>query len=159
MPIRFRCVFCNQLMGISRRKAGTVVRCPVCASPVTVPAQAEEEAVVRAPKSGKARPAPEPAPPIFERSDFDEAFNPSLKRAGPERSAPEPRPFEFEAAVPPPLAVPEKDDALSEAAPSVGQAAGLVVTRKLAMRLGVAAVAALALAFALGLWLGQSWRS
>ena len=28
MPIRFRCAYCNQLMGIARRKAGTVVRCP-----------------------------------------------------------------------------------------------------------------------------------
>ena len=30
VPIRFRCAYCNQLMGISRRKAGTVVRCPTC---------------------------------------------------------------------------------------------------------------------------------
>ena len=27
MPVRFRCVYCNQLLGISSRKAGTVVRC------------------------------------------------------------------------------------------------------------------------------------
>ena len=30
MPIRFRCAYCNQLMGIARRKAGTVIRCPNC---------------------------------------------------------------------------------------------------------------------------------
>jgi phage FluMu protein Com len=37
MPIRFRCAYCNQLMGISRRKAGTVVRCPKCAGEIIVP--------------------------------------------------------------------------------------------------------------------------
>ena len=37
MPIRFRCAYCNQLMGIARRKAGTVVRCPTCAGQVIVP--------------------------------------------------------------------------------------------------------------------------
>src|SRR5207248_4663158 len=38
MPIRFRCAYCNQLMGIGRRKAGTIVRCPKCAGEVIVPA-------------------------------------------------------------------------------------------------------------------------
>jgi hypothetical protein len=37
MPIRFRCAYCNQLMGIARRKAGTVVRCPKCAGELIVP--------------------------------------------------------------------------------------------------------------------------
>src|SRR5436190_21434974 len=37
MPIRFRCAYCNQLMGISHRKAGTVVRCPKCAGEIIVP--------------------------------------------------------------------------------------------------------------------------
>lgn len=37
MPIRFRCAYCNQLMGISRRKAGTVVKCPKCAGEIIVP--------------------------------------------------------------------------------------------------------------------------
>jgi biopolymer transport protein ExbD len=47
MPIRFRCAYCNQLMAISRRKAGKVVSCPKCAGEIIVPApegtQAEEE--------------------------------------------------------------------------------------------------------------------
>jgi DNA-directed RNA polymerase subunit RPC12/RpoP len=38
MPIRFRCAYCNQLMGISRHKAGDVVRCPKCSGQVVVPA-------------------------------------------------------------------------------------------------------------------------
>ncbi len=37
MPIRFRCAYCNQLMAISRRKEGTVVRCPKCAGDIVVP--------------------------------------------------------------------------------------------------------------------------
>jgi len=37
MPIRFRCAYCNQLMGIARRKAGTVVKCPKCAGDIIVP--------------------------------------------------------------------------------------------------------------------------
>jgi DNA-directed RNA polymerase subunit RPC12/RpoP len=37
MPIRFRCAYCNQLMGIARRKAGSVIRCPKCAGDIIVP--------------------------------------------------------------------------------------------------------------------------
>jgi DNA-directed RNA polymerase subunit RPC12/RpoP len=37
MPIKFRCAYCNQLMGISRRKAGTVVSCPTCKGQIVVP--------------------------------------------------------------------------------------------------------------------------
>jgi hypothetical protein len=38
MPIRFRCAYCQQLMGIGRRKVGAIVRCPRCAGEVIVPA-------------------------------------------------------------------------------------------------------------------------
>jgi DNA-directed RNA polymerase subunit RPC12/RpoP len=41
MPIRFRCAYCNQLMGIATRKQGTVVRCPKCSGQVVVPATSE----------------------------------------------------------------------------------------------------------------------
>jgi len=41
MPIRFRCAYCNQLLGIARRKAGTVVRCPSCSGQVVVPSLEE----------------------------------------------------------------------------------------------------------------------
>jgi hypothetical protein len=37
MPIRFRCAYCQQLMGIGRRKVGAIVRCPRCAGEVIVP--------------------------------------------------------------------------------------------------------------------------
>ncbi len=64
MPIRFRCAYCNQLLGIARRKAGTVVRCPTCAGQVVVPAI-----------DGGEDPRPSANAPLFERSDFDDLFN------------------------------------------------------------------------------------
>jgi hypothetical protein len=62
MPVRFRCAYCNQLLGIARRKAGSIVRCPTCAGQVIVP-------------SIESIPVEQPAAamqPVFERSDFDE---------------------------------------------------------------------------------------
>lgn len=66
MPIRFRCAYCNQLLGISRRKAGTVVRCPTCAGQVIVPT-ADAEAPPTTPDSSN--------PLVFERNDFEELLN------------------------------------------------------------------------------------
>lgn len=65
MPIRFRCAYCNQLMGIARRKAGTVVRCPTCSGQVVVP------------DPGAAAEAGPPGSPnqLFEGSDFDQIFD------------------------------------------------------------------------------------
>src|SRR5262245_32816362 len=65
MPIRFRCAYCNQLLGIARRKSGTVVRCPTCAGHVVVPNLPAEEAE-------NAEKAPDS---VFERSDFDELLS------------------------------------------------------------------------------------
>ena len=44
MPVRFRCAYCQQLMGIGRRKAGAIVRCPRCAGEVIVPAELDRPA-------------------------------------------------------------------------------------------------------------------
>jgi hypothetical protein len=70
MPIRFRCSVCQQLLGIGRRKAGTVVRCPKCTNQVIVP-EASDSA---------ANPAAKPGEQVFERSDFDEIFAPVIKK-------------------------------------------------------------------------------
>src|ERR671937_859256 len=67
MPIRFRCAYCNQLLGISRRKAGTVVRCPTCAGQVVVP-NADTEAAEENPGSSN-------NPLVFERNDFEDLLN------------------------------------------------------------------------------------
>src|SRR3984893_2440696 len=65
MPIRFRCAYCNQLLGIARRKVGTVVRCPTCAGQVVVPDKdAEDLDKIDDPAN----------PPLFERDDFDALF-------------------------------------------------------------------------------------
>lgn len=37
MPIRFRCAYCNRLLGIATRKAGTETTCPHCGYTITVP--------------------------------------------------------------------------------------------------------------------------
>jgi hypothetical protein len=89
MPIRFRCAYCNQLLGIARRKAGTVVRCPTCAGQVVVPAA---DAAAEAEPD---EPRPSGDQPVFERSDFDDLFNnpkPATEAAAPPTAgAPAPR--------------------------------------------------------------------
>src|SRR5262249_21232007 len=73
MPIRFRCAYCNQLLGIARRKAGQVVRCPTCAGQVVVPTP-EEVAEAGAGAMPNSPPVGGDGPPVFERSAFDEIF-------------------------------------------------------------------------------------
>src|SRR5438094_9291471 len=74
MPIRFRCGYCNQLMGIARRKAGTVVSCPTCSGQVVgpTPEPSADPSPEIEEKSPPLEPAParEAAPDLFERSDF-----------------------------------------------------------------------------------------
>jgi phage FluMu protein Com len=43
MPIRFRCSYCNRLLGIATRKAGTQTTCPHCGYEITVPSPDESE--------------------------------------------------------------------------------------------------------------------
>jgi hypothetical protein len=109
MPIRFRCVYCEQLLGIARRKSGTVVKCPNCAGQLIVPLPEsdDDDAGPDAPTAStddvggsrravtqmeKTAPAPVPVPVrepqatvseagmLFERSDFDELLKPALER-------------------------------------------------------------------------------
>jgi hypothetical protein len=62
MPIRFRCAYCNQLLGIARRKAGTVVRCPSCSGQVVVPSLEE---------AGLGKDKDKPAHGPFEGNEID----------------------------------------------------------------------------------------
>ncbi len=43
MPIRFRCSYCNRLLGIATRKAGMQTTCPHCGSSITVPLPNQDE--------------------------------------------------------------------------------------------------------------------
>lgn len=78
MPIRFRCAYCNQLMGIAHRKAGAVVRCPKCSGQVVVPTPSEAEVAAASPPA----PVPSPAAPptvkgaggLFEQDNFSQVF-------------------------------------------------------------------------------------
>lgn len=74
MPIRFRCVYCNQLLGISRRKAGSVVTCAHCSGKIIVPDPQESASASAAGKSSAG--TKEKLPHLFERSDFDDLLRP-----------------------------------------------------------------------------------
>src|SRR5262249_7988838 len=71
MPIRFRCVYCNQLLGIAHRKAGTVVRCPTCAGQVVVPSSEAAAATEKTETSSG-------EPFLFEKNDFAQLFIPGV---------------------------------------------------------------------------------
>jgi hypothetical protein len=157
MPIRFRCAYCNQLLGISRRKANQVVRCPTCAGEVVVPE----------PEAGAEEPEPAPVPanqPLFERSDFDDLFNapvvegPAVKPAPPPQPAPAP---------PPPLPASSPAPAWNPPAAEVFDVdrlgprrdapapAGLVLSPAKATVLTVVVILGLAVAFGAGWLVGR----
>jgi hypothetical protein len=162
MPIRFRCAYCNQLLGIARRKAGTVVRCPTCAGQVVVPTVETNEP--------EGQPGEEKQL-IFERSDFDELLSqPDSGRRTAEKKptflTSSEEPIAITSAVPPPGKTPgEKSDpssavqrvmtapiphALAEAVPST---AGIFLSRTKVAVLLIVAIVALAAAFAGGMLL------
>jgi hypothetical protein len=139
MPIRFRCQYCNQLLGISRRKAGTAVRCPTCRGQVIVPTTGLSPS------------------PLLEGSNFEAPFQ------GPAVEDPPVPPFPFPPADAPPAFDVERlagPTALPEPGtgghtPRRSPAAGLVLSPAQATLLTVAAVILLALAFAAGLLVGR----
>jgi hypothetical protein len=155
-------------MGIARRKAGTVVRCPACASQVTVPHPPGEGSAHAKVEERYQATAAEAPPPLFERSDFDDLFN-----MGAQKPRPAPEPFVYESFVPPSpaehfdkvqqqrAAAPQPQVAAADR-PAAASAApgppsgrpGIWLTPGLATLLSVAAVVALALAFAAGLLVG-----
>jgi hypothetical protein len=140
-------------MGISRRKAGTLVRCPVCASSVAVPAQSTDDPPAKALSGVRKQTKVEAPPPIFERSDFDQLLHEPVRR---------------EAVVP--IAVPDVDfragpteerrengsPSAEFPQPKLHAAAGLLLTPRRATILAVFAIISLALVFALGYWFGAA---
>ena len=158
MPIRFRCAYCNQLMGISRRKAGTVVRCPTCAGQVVVPDPDAVEATGGGGKEG---------PNLFERSDFDDVLRPGAPGATAavgEGPAPPKKPAGAWGTSGEPMIDMERVDAVAVAAPVPpgsavpevsGTPPGLVLSSGKLTLLAVAAVLLLALAFVGGVLVGK----
>jgi hypothetical protein len=57
-PIKFRCVQCNQLLGVSPSRIGSVISCPRCAVELIVP---EADAPPEVPRAAE----PEPIPAIL----------------------------------------------------------------------------------------------
>ncbi|HZV07420.1 MAG TPA: hypothetical protein VE999_20215 [Gemmataceae bacterium] len=151
MPIRFRCSHCNQLMGIARRKAGTMVRCPTCQAEVLVPQPDPDD-----------KPAPPPAQPIadvpapvFERSDF-EAFlnNPVVENvSAPSAAAPPapPPPSPFATEIPPSPSFTRPSGSVRSTPP------GLVLSPTQATWLTVVVILLVAFAFGAGLLVGHYW--
>jgi hypothetical protein len=66
MPIRFRCGYCNRLLGIARRKAGSETTCPHCGYTLTVP--------------------DDPVGDTTEMEDLDELLNPMTSPLPPTRA-------------------------------------------------------------------------
>jgi len=145
MPIRFRCAYCNQLLGIARRKAGTVVRCPGCSGQVVVPSL--EEAGL---DKGPAR----PTPGAFEGNDIDKMLEgteqPSVIQPHPGQGPVLASQYAGGAAPPVPV-MPLPGGA---GGPPAMRPAGIWLSSGKATLLTVGAVIALALAFAAGLIVG-----
>jgi DNA-directed RNA polymerase subunit RPC12/RpoP len=163
MPIKFRCKFCHQRMGIAHRKAGTEVECPSCKGKVMVPLKNEEADAAPAP-------APEANPLVFERNDFGDFLNippqpePALAAAPQAAASPQPA-ASPQAAAPPapqqrPLRLPSSFDfdALpgTMGAPLDASPPGIVLSPGRATLLTVAVILGLALAFSAGLLVGRA---
>jgi hypothetical protein len=155
MPIRFRCVYCNQLLGISRRKAGTIVRCTACEGQLIVP-DPNEGTTEPAPKGAEVQPTAvrdEPAAPkpdLFEQGDFDDLLEP-YRSGGPAAVASPPKPPSSRPREAAPFPAPR---GVSPTIPP----AGLLLSRRQLTVISVVLVLALGLAFAGGLLLGLSLR-
>jgi hypothetical protein len=139
MPIRFRCAYCNQLMGIARRKAGSVVNCPKCNGPLVVPHPDPEAEADGPPPNPSAKPNP------FERADFDlDSFDPKPHKSLPAGTGPTMPAAAYEEFDVQPVALPSP-----EAPPSPET----VMRRR--MLLVVGALLLVAIAFAAGVVVGR----
>ena len=74
MAIRFRCAYCNQLMGIGTRKAGSVVHCPKCNNALVVPEA--QNGTGNSPERSRSAANPQAgAGGVFEQNDFEKLFD------------------------------------------------------------------------------------
>lgn len=144
MPIRFNCPHCSRALATARRKSGSEIRCPLCGLPATVPAdQPAGRLVGTAVESSPPRPAPAAAAdrPLFESADVDAMLG-----------LPAPTPYTLVNDAPARRPVSGAD------ALSLDDTTGKVVLgRTTVVWLAVAAVLAVALAFAIGVQVGAAW--
>jgi hypothetical protein len=161
MPIRFRCAYCNQLMGIARRKAGSVVRCPKCAGQVVVPLPDQyDEQGTDNPQALANPPAGQPQGregKLFEQSDFEKLLDES-PAGGPQVIQPPP--------ISVPGAVPGMPGAFADAGlpeyeavplgPMKSTSRGIFLTSGVLAVVSALIVVLIGMAFFLGLLLGKS---
>lgn len=146
-------------MGIARRKAGTVVRCPNCAGQVVVPrpegGKAEEPA--------EAKPVPSEGSPFFERPDFDEALSYVADRPRASSSGSDPDSVSHPVPAPPTYQGDVSDYEgevvpldFPASLPVPGAPPGIILSRGMATIVSVVIVVALAVAFVVGLFVGRA---
>jgi hypothetical protein len=160
MPIRFRCVYCDKLLGIARRKAGAVVNCPQCGQPLIVPNPEPEPAAATAPPT-----PPSAAGRLFEREDFEAMLQGDVTLRTPDGVPPRrarssrgsepaplpPRPFPVEQSLPAP-----RHAEPAELAPRPRPAAGgVVLSTGVLIVLLIAALILVGGAFGAGILVGR----
>jgi hypothetical protein len=159
MPIHFRCAFCNQLLGIARRKSGSVINCPTCGGPLVVPRMPEGED-----KSDQEKPAENR---LLEDCDIDVILRPpapaqavaaSVLGTTPGSAAPGPTsPSHRSGGGTPSSSLTHSGNGaggLVQARPAE-QRSGLVISNLIAIFMAIALVLLLAGAFAGGFLLGR----
>lgn len=146
MPIRFRCAYCNQLMGIARRKAGSIIRCPKCAGQVIVPTPVPEGVPGAAGAGPQPLPMPGPGPALFEGSDIEKLF-------GTQPAAAPPAPLPSSSLAQP---QPYFDIESLPMSPAPARAPGIFLTPGKLTVMSVLMVLLLGVAFFLGLLVGRS---
>ncbi len=183
MPLHFRCPHCNQLMGIARRKSGTLIHCPTCTKQLLVPRSAEPSAPERPAEMAEKPAAPDALTQrpnsLLEKLDVDAILNPpapgkavaAVKVKEEQRPSPQPS-----SGAPPPRLRPEPERSAlaagrarsnSAAAKANGadpdlpslalgpKGRGIFLSPARLTVLGVIGVALLGLAFVLGLLVGR----
>jgi hypothetical protein len=188
MPIKFRCSYCRQFLGISRSRAGEVFDCPTCGRTIRVPSLDGSVAPLPEPEmnAGDAHlaraldelaslangnPIPQPAVAVADAEAEAEAQIP--------QPLPEPEPVELPLpAVVTPIAPPMLASAAnSEPAPVVSladllplaasmpapsampsQPSGLPISRGIAMAALLSPVVTLLIGLQVGRWLGRTDR-
>jgi hypothetical protein len=165
MPIRFRCVYCDKLLGIARRKAGAVVNCPQCGQPLIVPTPEPEPEPERtaAPSHAAGPPAGGPDK-LFERDDFDVLLEPdaTFRTPDPPPAAPRPRPapnplppqtFAAERTLP---AARDDFGNIDEPAPArPKERRGIVISKSMLILMILAVIGLMGLAFGGGVLVGK----